>query len=369
MARESLPASTIAVIGAGNGGQAMAGFLALRGFGVNLWNRSHDKVEAIQQAGGIILEGQVTGFAQPNVITSNMCEAVNGAGLIMITVPASGHRDVATGMAPWLTDGQIVVLNPGRTGGALEFKQTLLKAGCQKDVTIAETGTFIYASRTLTPGISRIYGIKHKVPVAALPASRTMEVVRVLRKAYPQFIPAENVLFTSLDNIGAVFHPLPALLNAGRIESSPGYEHYQEGITPSVSRALEALDKERLAIAEAFGVRARSTLGWMRQTYGINAPSLYEAVQDNPGYKGICAPNTLNHRYFSEDVPFSLVPLSSFAEIAGIKVPVIESVISLASALQGTDYRAMGRLAETMGISGKSKDDVLNLVLEGDNGR
>ena len=369
MVRESLLDSTIAVIGAGNGGQAMAGFLALRGFGVNLWNRSQNKVEAIHKAGGIILEGQVSGFALPNIITSNMNEAVSGTRLIMVTVPASGHRDVASAMAPWLTDGQVVVLNPGRTGGALEFKQTLLKAGCQSDVTVAETGTFIYASRTLRPGTSRIYGIKHRVPVAALPASRTMEVVRVLRKAYPQFIPAENVLFTSFDNIGAIFHPLPALLNAGRIESSLDYEHYQEGITPSVSRALETLDQERLAIAKAFGVRARSTLGWMRQTYGIDAPSLYEAVRDNPGYKGINAPTALDHRYLSEDVPFSLVPLSSFAKIAGIRVPVLESAISLASALQGIDYRAVGRLAETMGISGKTVDDVLNLVLKGDSRR
>ena len=51
------PASSFAVIGAGNGGQAMAGFLALRGFGVNLWNRSEDKITALNEIGGIILEG------------------------------------------------------------------------------------------------------------------------------------------------------------------------------------------------------------------------------------------------------------------------------------------------------------------------
>ena len=247
--QELLPDSTIAVIGAGNGGQAMAGFLALKGFGVNLWNRSGSKVNLLNKIGGIVLEGQVTGFATPNLMTSDIGEAVHGARLIMVTVPASGHRDVAAQMAPYLSDGQIIVLNPGRTGGALEFRQVLLKNNCNCDVTIVETSTFIYASRTTAEGVSHIYGIKQRVPVAALPATRTIEVLRVLRKAYPQFIPAENVLFTGFDNIGAVFHPLPVLLNAGRIESKVAYEHYRDGVTPSVARVLEALDRERLAIA------------------------------------------------------------------------------------------------------------------------
>ena len=195
-----------------------------------------------------MLEGQVTGFATPNLMTSDMGEAVREA-FDHGDRTASGHRDVAAQMAPHLSDGQIVVLNPGRTGGALEFKQVLLKNNCHSDVTIVEASTFIYASRTIAEGVSHIYGIKHRVPVAALPATRTIEALRVLRKAYPRFVPAENVLFTGFDNIGALFHPLPVILNAGRIESNLPYEHYRGGITPSVARALAALDEERLAIA------------------------------------------------------------------------------------------------------------------------
>ena len=360
-----LPSSRVSVIGAGNGGQAMAGFLALRGFGVNLWNRSEDKIRVLNRL-GIILQGQVNGFAQPNLITSDIGEAVQGAKVIMVTVPASGHRDVAEKMAPWLSDGQIVVLNPGRTGGALEFGETLLENQCDCDVTIAETGTFIYASRTVGPGMSHIYSIKQRVPMAALPATRTMEVVRILRRAYPQFIPAESVLFTSFDNIGAVFHPLPVMLNTGRIENNLAYEHYREGITPSVARTLETLDKERLAIAKALGVRARSVLEWMNQTYGVKAPSIYEAVHQNPGYVGISAPTSLNHRYIFEDIPYSLVPLVSFAKIAGVNVPVMDSAISLASSLRGIDYRAEGRCAHKMGIADMDVEDILRLVLGGD---
>ncbi len=359
---ELLPDSTIAVIGAGNGGQAMAGFLALKGFGVNLWNRSEDKIQTLNKKGGIFLEGKIGGFAKPNLVTSHIGETVREAKIIMVAVPASGHKEVAAQMAPWLSNGQIIVLNPGRTGGALEFRQALYQNGCKCDVTIAEAGTFIYASRTVAPGVSRIYGIKNRVPVAALPSSRTIKVIKVLRNAYPQFVPAENVLFTSFDNIGAVFHPLPVILNTGRIECSLAYEHYKEGITPSVAKTLKALDNERLSIARAFGVRARSTLTWMRHTYGIKDDCLYQAVQRNPGYKGINAPASVDHRYITEDVPFSLVPLAAFAKIANVEVPIINAVITLASAIHEVNFRNVGRTIRSMGISNMSVSDIINLV-------
>ena len=113
-----------AVIGAGNGGVAMAGFLTLRGFAVNLWNRSQPTVETLNAAGGIMLEGEPElGGAQHD----NFRHRQRGSGVpvIMVTVPASGHETVARLMAPWLHDGQIVVLNPGRTGGALAFRKVL----------------------------------------------------------------------------------------------------------------------------------------------------------------------------------------------------------------------------------------------------
>jgi opine dehydrogenase len=89
-------------------------------------------------------------------------------------------------------------------------------------------------------------------------------------------------------------------------------------------------------------------------------------VRQNPGYAGIAAPSSLNHRYIFEDVPFGLVPLASLAKIAGVEVPVIESTISLANALHGVDYRAEGRCAETMGISGMDVEAIAKLVLGGD---
>src|SRR5690606_3969161 len=111
------------------------------------------------------------------------------------------------------------------------------------DVTVAEAQTFLFASRVTGPARVRVYGIKRRVPVAALPASRTADLVRLLQRAFPQFTGAPSVLSTSFDNIGAILHPGPTLLNAARIESTGGdFDYYHEGVSPSVAAVLEQLD-------------------------------------------------------------------------------------------------------------------------------
>lgn len=101
------------------------------------------------------------------------------------------------------------------------------------DVIIGEAQTLLYASRNINPAQVKIFGMKNTIPVAALPGQRTAELVKILREVYPQFVPGDNVLKTSLNNIGAVFHPALTVLNAARIESTRGeFQFYMEGITP-----------------------------------------------------------------------------------------------------------------------------------------
>ncbi|MGE5580559.1 MAG: NAD/NADP octopine/nopaline dehydrogenase family protein [Bacillota bacterium] len=359
-------APSFAVLGIGNGGQAMAGYLALHGFRVKLWNRSPGKVDAVNSRGGIRLLGAAEGIGVPLAVTRDIASACGGSDVLMVTVPASGHRDVARMLAPHLVDGQVVVLNPGRTGGALAFRANLERAGCRADITVAETNTFIFASRTVEPGISHIYGIKKHVSLAALPAYRTEEVLSLVRTAFPQFIPADNVLATSLDNMGAIFHPVPALFNVTRLEAGEKYEHYMGGISRSVARLLERLDAERVAIARVLGVSARSALEWLKDTYGVTAHNLYEAIQSNAAYRGILAPDSLDTRYIHEDVPFSLVPLVHLAEFAGLRAPVLRSVIAVAEGLLDRDFWAEGRDADEMRVSDMTVPELRAFVEEGE---
>ena len=356
------------VIGAGHGGKAMAADLAVRGFAVRLYNRTAAHIDEIVLRGEIDLEGEdgIHHLGHLTLATSNVAEALDGANIIMVVVPASGHKDVAHLCAPHLRDGQIVVLNPGRTGGALEFRQILNKQGCSANVIVAETSTFIFASRSTGPAQARIFSHKNTVPLAALPAIHTGHVLETVCEAYPQFIPAPDVLHTSLDYMGAIFHPALTLLNAGWIERTKGdFQFYIDGVTRSTARVLKVLDRERLTIAAALGVKTRSALRWLRDAYSAEGNTLYEAIQANPGYQGIKAPRNLRHRYVFEDVPFSLVPLMSFGSQFGVSTQVIDAMVQLAYVIHGTNYYQRGRTVKDMGLQGLRVSEILKYVQEG----
>ncbi len=357
------------VIGAGHGGKAMAAHLALMGFQVTLYNRTSGHVAAIAARGGIDVEsydGGPRGFGQLALVTSDMQEALAGADVVMVVVPSSAHAAIAVSAAPYFRDGQIVVLHPGRTCGALEFAKVLADRSCLADVTVAEAETFLYASRSDGPAQTRIFRIKEAVPLAALPATRTQRVLEALREAYPQYIDGVNVLHTGLNNMGAIFHPALTLLNAGRIESTHGdFQFYIDGVTPSVAGVLEVLDRERVTVAASLGIRARTAMDWLEMAYNTSGANLNEAIHNQPGYYGIKAPSTLSHRYIFEDVPMSLVPIAALGQHYGVSVRGMDSIIQLACIIHKTDYWRRGRTPEKLGLAQLSVSELTRYVNEG----
>ena len=357
------------VLGAGNGGKAMAAHLSLKGFEVNLYNRTPEHISAIKARGGIELEsheGGPHGFGKLNIVTSDIQEAVESGDVLMVVVPSSAHASIARNMAPFLRDGQNLILHPGRTCGALEVAKIIRDTGSTADITISEAETFIYASRSDGPAQARIFRIKDAVPLASLPAVRTEQVLEIINQAYPQYIDGINVLHTGLNNMGAIFHPTLTLLNAGWIESTHGdFQFYIDGVTPSVSRLLEVLDRERVTVASALGIRARSAMDWIQMAYTTSGGDLHEAIHNQPGYYGIKAPSSLNHRYIFEDVPMSLVPIASMAKQYGVSVRGMESIIRIACIIHRTDYWRRGRTLRKLGIDRLSVTELTRYVTEG----
>jgi len=328
------------VLGAGHGGLAMAGHLAIMGFNVNLYNRGKKRVRPLSHRMAIKLEGEIQGIGNIALASNNIKD---------------------------LKENQVVILNPGRTGGALEFYHTLKKQGVRKFPFIAEAQTFIYASRSLGPCQAKIFSIKNSVPLATLPAYWIPGVLKIIKRAFPQFVPGDNIFKTSFNNIGAIFHPALTVLNAAWIEATHGdFEYYIQGASISVSKVLERLDKERLEVAAALGIKAMSAKNWLYTAYSASGKNLHDAIEANPGYLGIKAPDRLNHRYIDEDVPMSLVPLSSIGDMLKVKTPTIKFIINIASIMRGKDFLKEGRTVENLGIQGMSVKDIRMLAVSGE---
>ena len=354
-----------AVLGAGHGGLAMAGHLAIMGYPVNIYTRNSERIEQVKLRGTIEVEGEVEGYGNIQIASTEIKEVIENADIIMVVVPAMGHRFMAEQCAPYLKDGQIIILNPGRTFGAIEFRHILKnEKKIKADVTIAETQTFIYVSRHLEFAKAKIFQIKNSVPLAAIPAYKTPEVLRRIRNVFPQFVAGTNVLETSLDNVGAIFHPAITLLNSARIEDmSRDFEFYIDGVTPMVSKILEALDSSRVALGQALGIRLHTARQWLYLAYDSPGKTLYEAIHATPGYRGVKAPKTLIHRYIREEVPMSLVPMSSLGDLLNVSTPTIDTIIHLGCVIQESDYWSEGRTIKKLGLDGMNVEQIRSLVL------
>ena len=86
----------VAVIGAGNGGTAIAAYLASLGVEVNLCDLFPQYLEGIIAADGIdlTLDGQTT-HQRLNKVTGDVAEAISGVHLIMVVTPSFTHRMIA----------------------------------------------------------------------------------------------------------------------------------------------------------------------------------------------------------------------------------------------------------------------------------
>ena len=190
-----------------------------------------------------------------------MAEALESAAVVMVVLPTVYHGSVAKTMAPHLRSGQVVVLNPGATGGALEVRTVLQEEGCRVRVTVAETDTLLYACRSPQPGEAIIHGIKGHVDVAALPAGESRGVAATHNTAFPQFAPASSVLQTSLTNKTLAIPGLATSFNRGQ--------------------QVQLIKRDVLSVIEKAGFRVLS--------YQMSAPAEPKPAASAPASSNACS--------------------------------------------------------------------------------
>lgn len=356
----------VAVLGAGNGGTAALAELVKRGFKVRLWNRSTETLLPFQQAGGIRYSGVLgEGRAAPELMTANLAKAIQGADVILICLPTLAHGRIAGALAALGANAAPVVLNPGHTGGAMEFVAAFNRLGVAPPPT-AEFSTLTYVARKPQPGMVSITGAAKQVRVAAMPGGEA--ALSAAKALYPAARTAADVIATGLANVNMVLHPPGAILGAAWVESCRGdFTFYVQGLTDGVGRIMTALDNERLAVARCYGHDLPDLFTEMQSIGTIESGAdksagLAAAVRNGEANSQIKAPDSLSHRYYREDFWYGIKPLLVLARIAGAKAPVAASLMKLAEVLVGGSAMSEGRSAAAMGIDGLNKGELLGLV-------
>jgi opine dehydrogenase len=333
----------VSVLGAGNGACATAADWALSGHEVRMYDfdQYHECLEPIQTQGGIHVIGDLEGFAPVAYAGSDIRQAIDGADLIIAVGPAYSSGPFANQVKKHIRRNQTYIVSPGSNGGALLTKKIFQDHENAKDVVVAETATLPYASRITKPGTVKVHlKLVGGLYLAAIPGDKTHETLEMYRQVYPFATPGENIFRTILQNANPVIHPVVTVMNAARIEGTKGdFSFYEEGVTPAIGRMIEAVDLERIQIGKALGMEiiADPELGVL-QGYMTEA-SYTSGYSSAPGFKGIRAQQTLQHRYLDEDVGYGLVFLSELGRSLGVETPMMDAVIAIASTLAERDYR------------------------------
>ena len=336
--------NTVCICGGGHQGLSMAAHMALNGVPVTMWNRSANHIQEIIDTGKIFCQGVVHGIAKIERASTDMENVISD--FVMVTTPSSAHKDIAHQLAPFVHKNMVIVLNPGRTFGAIEFTRTLLECGVTELPHIAEAQTIVYTCRRGEKNNTTIIALKHGVKIAAIRGSDIQFIMDRMPKCIREFFTVSNsILETSLSNVGMVLHCAPVMMNIGWIETPKvDFKYYYDGISPSVGRFLEKIDRERLLVALELGCSVESVTEWLRRTYQCDGSSIFDCIRNNDSYREIDAPPTIQCRYILEDVPNGLVPIEAVGRELGIDTPNITTIINLASSVMDLDFRKNGRV-------------------------
>jgi opine dehydrogenase len=363
--------TNIAVLGAGHGGCACAVDLALKGFEVSLcssYNPSH--IRPIIEKGGLEYSGKLgEGFVSVNATTS-LEDVVKDATIILVVVPSTIHESYARLLAPILkkknlanevggggigtgAERLMVLLNGSTTGGSLYVSSILREEGVPSPL-VCETDILNYACRLQLPTCVKIHHKVKKRLFSCFPARYNNHLFDRIKGIFPELVLADNVLQTSLSNLNAMLHPSTMVLNTGWIEHTSGnFLFYSQGVTSAVARAIEAVDRERMAIVQFMDIKPE-TLEELFCRYGFTQSvlgSIHDSIKSSDTIQLIQSPDRLDHRYLMEDVGYGLVPMACMARRFGINVPTIESIVNISCILNDVDHWVGGLTLQKLGIS------------------
>ena len=358
----------IAVLGGGNGSLAAAADLSSNGHKVRYWRRNSKAISILKSAQNILRLKDFSGTKNIKIskVTSNISEAIKGAELIVCPIPATGQLDIANLITPHLESKQVVLLPPGSFGSWIMAK-SLDNANNKADVSFSESGTLPYLARLNGPQTIAITTRATRLPTGIFPLKNRTHALSVLKKAYPAIEDCGDILSAALMNAGPIIHPPLIVMNAGPIEHFDYWDIHNEGTQPAIRKVTTSLDNER--------VKIRKTLGY--HTHHFPLADHYNPEGEEWMYGNVAHEKLIDsgdwreklilteHRYMREDIEIGLAFMVSVAKWANVATPVAEGLLSIGSAVCGSDFAKNGRTIENLNLSNYKISEIQTLLKEG----
>lgn len=353
----------VGIVGAGAIAYGAAAYLEQAGHRAILWSPSGERTKRLAEGEPLVATGAVEGRFHPAVASSAQ-DLVAQADVLMIALPAYGHKQVMNAIAPHIRSTQAVLISSHASFGALYLSRLLTERGIV--VPIVAWGTTVTSGRQPSAVEAAVNTVRSKVDICTVPQSRSADGLNICQKLFgDRFVEREGLLAIALSNLNPQNHMGIALCNMTRMEHG---ETWGQGlnVTPNVGRLLEALDQERLAIAEALGLKVRTIFEHFHLSFHVPQDTVSNMNQEmHRQGRGGTGPATADSRYVYEDVPYGLLMTVKLGELTGRPAKLHRAGVEIFSALYGRDFFSENELLDAVGLDGLSLDELRELANEG----
>ena len=338
----------VGIAGAGSVAMGTAALLHDNGHDPMLWSPSGKSTAALSDGGKLTANGAIDAAFRPR-LAGGAEELARDNDVLILALPAYGHKAVMDSMAPHVRNAQPVIISSHTSLGAIYLVQLLARRGVTAPVTA--WGTTAVTARRQSGSEVRINTVRRLIDLCTVPDRRAQEGLALCRRLFgDRFQPRDGLLAISLSNLNPQNHMGIALGNMTRMEHG---ETWSQGgnVTPNVGRLLEALDRERLAIACALELDVRTVFEHFHLSYHVPVASVSEMNQQmHARGTGGTGPATANSRYVVEDVPYGLVVTAALGELVGRPARLHDAGTRIFSAMYGRDFAAENELLNALDL-------------------
>ena len=369
----------IAVIGGGAVGKTCAADIKLAGREVRLYDAmpfAETSLRGLEKT-GILLDGvqrnrdgfERSGRAYPDLVTTDIAAAVKGAGHIVVACGSWGHEPMFRALIPHLEDGQVVNIFTDNFGTLL-LRRLMRETNCTKKVIIGGWSSAPYGTRIESVNGFQFphVGVKYRaITLRGAALANTVLDVNFANVNPVIHVPATILGVSTMENWGVIF--------CGHDKTT--YSMYSHGLSPSICEVQYQFYNEELALAEAIGVGAptykhemffsrRSVLTQEYMGLDENGNDNVVFPLDQPSTEGNTGPNSINHRYLTEDVPIGCKIYHDLGVQYGVSTPIIDAMITLAGAMHKKSFFETSRYTLAyLGIDNMPKQELLAYLNEG----
>ena len=338
---------TVGLAGAGAIGYGTAALLAQMGHRPMLWSPGGTRTTALAEGTPLTAEGAIEGTFHPAVAAS--AQDLAECDAIVIALPGYGHKAVYDAIAPHLRPGQPVIVSSHASLGALYLHRLLAARGVEAPV--IAWGTTVVTGRQPDPASVRVNTVRARVDMCTFPEGSGFDGLALCQRLFgDRFMERDGLLAITLSNLNPQNHLGIALGNITRMEKGEVWSQ-GEHVTPMVGRLLEALDLERLAIAEALGLQVRTIFEHFHLSFHVPVASISDMNQEmHRQGNGGTGPATADSRYVTEDVPYGLVPTVILGDLVGRPAKLHRAGIDIFSAMYGRDFWSENELLKALDL-------------------